>query len=962
MSEIINIASFEFDSSKVEKSLETLQNSLFDIQKEQKRYAAANSVLQKQYDALSKQQEALRASNQKDSQAYKDVTAQLKAVETQQRGVFQSQQDLAIQASVVRKEYNDTVAIQKTLITSTGAMVTKEEALTAALERQVGTRAEAKKSNIELNRLKDQLNPKIKEEAELLDELNAKVNENNDLLKASGSEREKQISNVGNYKQSIVEAAEELNIFNGGIGGFISRAQESGGAGQVLSGSLKGAAQGFAGVTKGALTFIATPIGAILAAVVLAFTLVKNAMNRSEESTKKITKIFTIFGGVANKILSFLEPLGEFLIDGLVAGFELAGQAADKALSLIGDGLAFLGFDDAAEGVRGFQKEVKTAAIEAAALADAEAELAKQQRLSQKTQLDYQKEAEKLRQARDNEALSIKERIAANEQLGVVLKKQLAEELKIAELALVVANARIKAEGSTKETLDAQAEALTTISDIQERITGQESEQLTNRVALQKEAADKAKEIRDKQIDAAIKKSKEELDLFIAQQGFRAKSAEEQLLMDQKVADKSIAILKQELNAKKISRLQYETEVLTIQQDLLKKQAELTIANAQTELEEYLRIQQEKLDGTDRLNAEIVNSQRIALLDIKIAEETFQKERRDLGLINEQEYQAELLRIKEENLVATNELEKRYAQQAKEDRDTARALEFEAEILTLEEQNANKFIQAQAQADFEYGEQQIKLAEQREAGLINEANYNLALENLDREHAEAKKAIETELFNFKLNSLSTTFGNVAEVLGKETAAGKAAGIAQATINTFQGVSEVWKSPAVFPEPYNTILKGIQSGITVASGFKSIKAITSTKTPKGQNPTLQGLATGGVVKGGVAIKRNNGDDRLITAKTGEVVLTENQQRIIGADMFAIAGVPGFASGGVVGASALSTVQRSITDGLGTADLSSTLAEAVKAGASEGSAQGTSTGAQRGISDLSENRQIQQNATF
>ena len=80
------------------------------------------------------------------------------------------------------------------------------------------------------------------------------------------------------------------------------------------------------------------------------------------------------------------------------------------------------------------------------------------------------------------------------------------------------------------------------------------------------------------------------------------------------------------------------------------------------------------------------------------------------------------------------------------------------------------------------------------------------------------------------------------------------------------------------------------------------------------------------------------------------------------MFAIAGVPGFASGGVVGASALSTVQRGITDGLGTADLSSTLAEAVKAGASEGSAQGTSTGAQRGISDLSENRQIQQNATF
>lgn len=50
----------------------------------------------------------------------------------------------------------------------------------------------------------------------------------------------------------------------------------------------------------------------------------------------------------------------------------------------------------------------------------------------------------------------------------------------------MVANLRIDAEGKTTDLLDARAEALAEISDIQERITGQESEQLTNRVSLQK--------------------------------------------------------------------------------------------------------------------------------------------------------------------------------------------------------------------------------------------------------------------------------------------------------------------------------------------------------------------------------------------------------------------------------------------------------------------------------------------
>jgi hypothetical protein len=63
------------------------------------------------------------------------------------------------------------------------------------------------------------------------------------------------------------------------------------------------------------------------------------------------------------------------------------------------------------------------------------------------------KVAEKLRQIRDDESLSIIQRTQAND-LGGVLKQQLNAELAIARQALLVANLRIKAEGKSKEALE----------------------------------------------------------------------------------------------------------------------------------------------------------------------------------------------------------------------------------------------------------------------------------------------------------------------------------------------------------------------------------------------------------------------------------------------------------------------------------------------------------------------------
>lgn len=736
-------------------------------------------------NALVKNTTELKAEIDRLKQAQKELT---QAGETASKEFVQNAADLKTLSSA----YNANVKAISDSTQAQADQANQSKLVALALDTEAQSIKEAREQNALLNRLRNETNVSTAEGKAQLDALNQKLNQNNDFIKENADAYLQQKINIGNYKDSIKEAFNELNIFNGGIGGFIERSQEAGGAGTLLTTSLKGAAQGFLGLVKSSLAFIATPIGAILAAIVLAFSLVKNAMNRSEEATNKITKIFTIFSGIVNKLLKALEPLGEFLIDVIVLHFELVGKAADKALSIIGDGLELLGFDDAAKSVKGFQNEMKTAAKEASALADAEAKLEKQQRLSQKVQLDYQKQAEKLRQVRDDENLSIQERIKANDELGAVLKKQLNEELKIAQLALQVANARLKAEGQTKENLDAQAEALTTISDIQERITGQESEQLQNRVSLQKEAAEKAKEIREKQIQDAIDKSRQEIDLFIAQQGFRKKSTEEEYKFNKQIYDKELADLNLRYKNGKISKLEFEAEKLNLSTDYAKKNADLLTAEGERELE-------------------IIKNNAKLSLDAKLqAELEYQALRLEQGIVNEQQYQDEITRI--QNEYEQMRLDKRLAdEQAERDR----------KAIDLENKRANDQLTFEQDAEIQKEQNALKLQEELLAAEKSGADTNL----IKQKYATLDKQIDKSVQDNKINLYSQAFGAISSIFGEQSKIGKAFAIYQGTIDTYQAVN---KALASAPPPFNYVLAtavGVQ-------GVRNVAKIAGAKFEKG----------------------------------------------------------------------------------------------------------------------------------
>ena len=68
---------------------------------------------------------------------------------------------------------------------------------------------------------------------------------------------------------------------------------------------------------------------------------------------------------------------------------------------------------------------------------------------------------------------------------------------------------RIKLEGETTDALDERAAAETEIADIQERIVGQQSEQLVNRVSLEKEASEAIQAIREEELKKLEEDAKE---------------------------------------------------------------------------------------------------------------------------------------------------------------------------------------------------------------------------------------------------------------------------------------------------------------------------------------------------------------------------------------------------------------------------------------------------------------------
>ncbi len=145
------------------------------------------------------------------------------------------------------------------------------------------------------------------------------------------------------------------------------------------------------------------------------------------------------------------------------------------------------------------------------------------------------------------------------------------------------------------------------------------------------------------------------------------------------------------------------------------------------------------------------------------------------------------------------------------------------------------------------------------------------------------KADNKAVADAKAAGLQTGLSNMQAVFGKESAAGKAAAVAQTTINTFEGAS---KALANFGVPLGIPF----AALAVAAGMKQVQSIVSTPKPQ--------FARGGMVRGA-----GTGTSDSISAKlsNGETVINARSTRMFKPILSAInqaGGGVGFASGGTL----------------------------------------------------------------
>jgi len=231
-----------------------------------------------------------------------------------------------------------------------------------------------------------------------------------------------------------------------------------------------------------------------------------------EPLTDSLKRVFT---DPIESIKSFGQTIKEYLLNGLEQMGNAIGHLGDALTALIDFNFggaaiaarkagadmvdAFVGVEEGGidvikqglevvnEYVAELPQRISKAAKQAIELGklNKAAELAEVER--QRLQLDFQKREERLRQIRDDEFRSIEDRKQANADLLALLNEQEQAERKAVDLRIAAARAQFEMTG-LHEDMVALRQAELELIDLTERIEGQRSEALTNRVALEKES------------------------------------------------------------------------------------------------------------------------------------------------------------------------------------------------------------------------------------------------------------------------------------------------------------------------------------------------------------------------------------------------------------------------------------------------------------------------------------------
>lgn len=715
---------------------------------------------------------------------------------------------------------------------ATENQVAQTELLNIALNTEVTSITEAREQNKLLNKLRNETNTTTAEGQAQITALNKKLDENNDYIKSNADAYLKQKINIGNYTDSVREAFASINPLNGGLGAFAQRAQEAGGAGNLFKGAITGMVQGVLGLVKASLAFIATPIGAVLAVIGVV--------------------LGTLIG-----LFRSLDPVMDKVEQGFAAISAIVDVVRQTFLSLI------TGAKSLKEAFSGFGSSMASAAKEAANLKNAQQDLADAQRSQEVANAKASQQYDELIVKSKNRTLTEKERIAYIQQAQKIEEANFRQRSALAEAELknAIEGARIKGQLSDQELTNLKRNTMAYGNYLlnQGRITEKELEAIKKaelgKISIKDETTkrlekaqnqedklaenaqakaekaqadaearrEKAQAAAEKAIDKAIEQQKSEIDKFIAGQGIRAKTLEESVRYEEQLRDKRLAVLEFEKEKGKKTQTQYEAEKLEIKNSFLQKQTEATIAQADLELQIFLNANKSKLDANKFLSDELYRQELERLNKTSEAEAAAQTARLVAGTITTEQYNTAIKAIDDKFAEDKKNLDLKKAEEDK----AKQAIDLE-----------NKLAADTTNRDYDLAFQTQQLEAKRLAEVAAAEKTGADTKLINDKYAKQKMEVESIVASNKLQLASQTFGNLATILGKESAAGKAMAVAQTTIDTYQSATAAYKAMAGIPV-VGPALGAVAAGAAVVSGIANVKKILSTDNqPKFEQGGIQ----------------------------------------------------------------------------------------------------------------------------
>ena len=773
------------------------------------------------------------------------------------------------EGKISRQQYNEAMASTKAVIADYNDSI---RIINKTVQNQLKQEKEQKGSlrslRAELSNLTaeyDALSEADRENAEIGGVLKDRINEVTDALKGAEEETQRYYRNVGNYKEAIIEAADANIPFIQQINEMVTSLS---GVGSYLRG-IKGE---FASVTASTVgwtrvlkllrvALVSTGIGVL----VVALGSLVSYFAKTQKGIELANKLMASLGATVNVLVDRVSKFGSVLVNLFSGNFKQAGEDAKAVFKGIGD-------------------EIVEETKRAWELADVLNEIDKREVMLSMSRAANRAEIEKLKKAADDTTLSTEERIKAAEKAYEHEKKDLKiqtdlakarisnmlgytdvteealktiEDLQSGAITADEAIGKIGLSESTIEDLRKLSEEVNHLSELEEDSYGRQTEQQNTLNSIRQEGVDKAKEAKQKEVEAV--RAAEDAMLNLVKDNREKARKEIELTYSRQIED-----LK--------NRLKTETDLTAKAREAIDTQVRALEQQKDSELQKL---------SDDELKKEIENRQKLISLQLEAVKDGSEQEYRLRmeQLAAQREAELSEKELTEQMKIA---IEEKYRKQQKDltDQFNAEVRQKQQEEMRTRMENELMKLQQNGASELEILQEQIEQKKElydsiRREDYDSELEYQNARLQANQEYLNAKRELsekEVEIENAKANAMAAVTGAIGGLLEQAGENNKAAAVAAKTlaiaeVAISQGVAiaNAVKAASNSPNIW-TLLANIATAVTtvVSTIATATKSIKSAKFASGGLVTGPGTGT----SDSIPARLSNGES-VMTARTTEM---------------------------------------------------------------------------------------------